>query len=203
MSKKDKTHKASEENGNEANPPAGGNDPHGNQPPPGTPAESEVMVGISMEEYDQLQRDLETTRSDSRNNLDGWQRALADYNNLRRRTEQERDQMKDEVVGKVVTPFLDVLDDLELAIKNRPADGSEKAWGEGIELVYRKLLGRLEMQGVTPMSAVGEPFDPRRHEAILQSDSDEFESGQVMEVLKPGYTIGERVLRPALVRIAA
>jgi molecular chaperone GrpE len=161
------------------------------------------MIGISVAEYDQLQAELSTARDESNKNRDGWQRAVADYNNLRRRTEQEREQMRTDAVGAVVKPFLDVVDDLDLALRNRPAEGSDKGWAEGIELIYRKLLGRLEAQGVRTLGAPGDPFDPRLHEAITQEPSERFASGQVIDVVKPGYVIGERVLRPALVRVAA
>jgi molecular chaperone GrpE len=164
--------------------------------------EAELMVGMSVEEYDQLQNELEQAREEAQKNLDGWQRALADYNNLRRRTEMERSQMKMEALGNVVRPFLDVLDDLELAVKNRPSD-SDNGWGEGIELVYRKLLSRLENQGISQFEALGQEFDPRFHEAIMQEQSEEYESGVVMDVLKPGYKAGDRVIRPAIVRVAA
>ncbi len=166
-------------------------------------AEAELMVGMSVEEYDQLQEQLERAREEAQKNLDGWQRALADYNNLRRRTELERTQMKHEVLGGLVRPFLDVLDDLDLAVRNRPASGTDNGWGEGIELVYRKLLSSLENQGIVQIEALGKEFDPRFHEAIMQEESDEYDSGTVMDVIKPGYMAGERVIRPAIVRVAA
>lgn len=163
----------------------------------------EVGVAMSMEEYEALQQELEEAKAEAARNLDGWQRALADYNNLRRRTELEREQMRAELIGKIINPFLDVLDDLELAVKNRPESDRENGWGEGVALVYRKLLSRLESQGVQAMDAEGQPFDPHFHEAITQEPSDEIESGHVIAVVKPGYMIGERVLRPAMVRVAA
>ena len=166
-------------------------------------AEAELMVGMSVDEYEQLQNELDQAREEAQKNLDGWQRALADYNNLRRRTEMERSQMKVEAVGSVVRPFLDVLDDLELAVRNRPAEKVGNGWGEGIELVYRKLLSSLESQGIVQIEALGKELDPRFHEAIMQDESDEYDSGIVMDVLKPGYMAGERVIRPAIVRVAA
>jgi len=128
---------------------------------------------------------------------------MADYNNLRRRMDQEREQMRGEMTGKILNPFLDVLDDLGLAVQNRPEGGVEKGWVEGIELVYRKLLGRLEAQGVRVMETEGAAFDPHFHEAITHEENPEFESGQIIAVVKPGFLIGERVLRPAMVRVAA
>ncbi|HIE57648.1 MAG TPA: nucleotide exchange factor GrpE, partial [Anaerolineales bacterium] len=77
------------------------------------------------------------------------------------------------------------------------------AWADGIELIYRKLMNILESEGVTPMDAEGQEFDPAIHEAVMQSESDEHESGTVIEVLQTGYMLGDRVLRSALVRVAA
>jgi molecular chaperone GrpE len=91
---------------------------------------------------------------------------------------------------------------MERALKNRPKDGEGAVWAEGIELVYRKMLALLESEGVTTMQAEGQPFDPNLHEAVMMEDSDQHESGQVTEVLQQGYLLGDRVLRPAMVRVA-
>jgi molecular chaperone GrpE len=166
-------------------------------------SEGEPIVALTMGEYERLQGDLEKTRLEADKHLDSWQRAMADYNNLRRRTEIEREQMRGELVGKIIGPFLDVLDDLDMAVRSRPAEGGESSWGEGIELVYRKLLSRLESAGVRVMQVDGLEFDPHFHEAITHEEHDEFESGRIIAVVKPGYLIGDRVLRPAMVRVAA
>jgi len=164
--------------------------------------EGEPVIGLTLSEYDALQHELETARAEAEKNLDSWQRTVADYNNLRRRTELEREQMHGELVGKIINPFLEILDDLALAIRNRPASGAENSWGEGIELVYRKLLGKLEAVGVTQMEAEGREFDPHFHEAITHEPNEDIESGRIIAVVKPGYLIGDRVLRPAMVRVA-
>ena len=91
---------------------------------------------------------------------------------------------------------------MERALVNSPADGEGKAWAEGIELIYRKLQKILETYEVTEIKAQGQPFDPNLHEALTSEESDEYESGQVIEVLQKGYLIGDRVLRPARVRVA-
>ena len=161
------------------------------------------MVGMTVAEYDELQDQLAAALQDAEKNKDGWQRAQADYSNLRRRNIEDRDQMRYEVIGDVVTAFLDIMDDLDLALQNSPKSEAENAWAEGIELVYRKLLGKLETQGVRVMEAEGEPFDPRFHEAITQEEDKSVKSGHIIAVVKPGYRIGNRVLRPAMVRVAA
>jgi len=165
--------------------------------------EPEIVVGYTLEEIDKMQSELEEAQAKAKENFNGWQRALADYSNLKRRVELERNEMHHNAVGSVVKPFLDVLDDLELALKKRPDGAQEKAWADGIELVYRKLKSQLDAQGLKVIEAEGEFFDPHYHEALSQEESSEHESGQIIEVVKPGYIIGQRVLRPALVRVAA
>lgn len=171
-----------------------------------TPANSdpEVVVGISMEEFDQMQQELEKAREEAFDYQDKWQRALADFANMKRRVERDQVQMRDQAVGQVIAPFLDVLDDLDLALRNRPTTEADWAgWENGITLIFRKLSNVLELQGVRIMQVEGEYFDPNFHEAISQEVSDAHDSGQIIGVVKPGYMIGERVLRPALVRVAA
>jgi molecular chaperone GrpE len=134
--------------------------------------------------------------------LDGWQRALAEFSNFRKRVEREREQVQQNAAGNIIRRFLDVLDDLDRALKNRPKEGEGALWAEGIELVYRKLLNIIEAEGVRPMEAEGQQFDPNLHEAISHEASPAHESGEVIEVIQNGYLIGDRVLKPARVRVA-
>jgi molecular chaperone GrpE len=149
-----------------------------------------------------LRGDLESLQVKSQEYLDGWQRERAEFANYKRRVDKEREQAYQNAVGVIVRRYLEVIDDLERALKNRPADGDGAAWAGGIELIYRKLLASLEAEGVQQMHAEGQFFDPTQHEAISQEPSPAHESGQIIEVVKNGYVISERVLRPALVRIA-
>jgi len=114
----------------------------------------------------------------------------------------ERQQLQHNIAGNIIRKYLEILDDLELTLQNQPAVGDGALWAEGIELVYRKFLSALEAEGVTPMEVAGQQFDPNLHEAISQEPSEDVESGQIIEVVRNGYLIGERVLRPATVRVA-
>ena len=155
------------------------------------------------EKLELTQAALEASEAKAGEYLDGWQRAKAEFANYRKRMERERELNNFEAVGRVVKRYLPIVDDLERALKGRPTEGDGAAWADGIELIYRKLLSTLEAEGVTPIEAEGEMFDPNFHEAVVQSPSDEHESGQVIEVLQQGYRLGERVLRPTMVRVAA
>ncbi len=134
--------------------------------------------------------------------LDGWQRSRAEFANYKKRIEREQAQVYQTAAGNILKRQLAVLDDLDRALANRPEDGDGAAWSQGIDLVYRKLVNILEGEGVKMMQVEGEFFDPNLHEAISSEDNPDFESGQIIEVLQKGYLLGERVLRPALVRVA-
>ena len=155
------------------------------------------------EKLELLKAALEASEEKAAEYLDGWQRAKAEFTNFRKRQERERELSRFETVGRVAKRYLPIVDDLERALSDRPAEGDGAAWSEGIELIYRKLLTILEAEGVTTIEAEGEMFDPNLHEAVMQTESDEHESGQVIEVLQTGYKMGDRVLRPTIVRIAA
>ena len=159
---------------------------------------------IPMEEKLELvQVALEASEAKASEYLDGWQRAKAEFTNFRKRQERERELARFETVGRIAKRYLPIVDDMERALNERPTEGDGATWSEGIELIYRKLMNILEAEGVTPIEAGGETFDPNLHEAVVQTESDEHETGQVIEVLQTGYKMGDRVLRPATVRIAA
>jgi molecular chaperone GrpE len=102
-------------------------------------------------------------------------------------------------VGSVIKRYVPVLDDMERAMETRPEG---LAWADGIELICRKLQSILEAEGLKRIEAVGQKFDPNFHEAISQEPAEGVESGTVLGVIRNGYMLGERVIRPAVVRVA-
>jgi molecular chaperone GrpE len=151
---------------------------------------------------DQLQAELDSARAQADEYLDGWQRARAEFANYKKRIERDQVQIYQTTTGSIIKRYLDIIDDLDLALKNRPQDGDGASWANGIEMIYRKLLTILENEGLTPIEADGQFFDPNLHEALSSEPSEDHESGQIIEVIKRGYLLGDRVLRPALVRVA-
>lgn len=151
-------------------------------------------------EIEALRSQLAEAESKITENLDGWQRAVAEFQNYRKRVERDRLSEQIAMKGELIRKVLPVLDDLERALKNRPA---EDAWASGIELIQRKLQAILDSEGVKRIEAEGAAFDPNFHEAISQEPVDGFESGQVVEIMQQGYMLGDRVIRPAQVRVAA
>jgi molecular chaperone GrpE len=164
--------------------------------------EVEAPVTLSQEELENLQKELEETRAKANEYLDGWQRARAEFANYKKRVDRDQAQAYQVATGNVVRRFLEVLDDLERALQNRPEKGEGAVWAEGIELIYRKLVNMLENEGVKPMEIENDFFDPNLHEAVVSEENSEYESGQIIGVVRQGYVMGDRVLRPAMVRVA-
>ena len=130
---------------------------------------------------------------------DSWMRSQAEFQNYKRRIERDNEMMHASMKGDIVKKVLPVLDDLERALQNRP---QENAWANGIELIVRKLQNVLDSEGIKRIEADGAAFDPNFHEAISHEPADGVESGHVIAVVQNGYMLGERVIRPALVRVA-
>jgi molecular chaperone GrpE len=156
--------------------------------------EPEVQTQVDM-----LKRQLEDAETKLADSLDGWQRSLADFQNYRKRVERDNELVKASMKADLIRKVLPVLDDLERALPNRPADS---AWAGGIELIVRKFQNLLDAEGVKRIDARGAAFDPAYHEAISHEPSGEVESGHVIDVVQNGYMLGERVIRPAAVRVA-
>jgi molecular chaperone GrpE len=134
--------------------------------------------------------------------MDGWMRERADFSNYKKRVEtQLRDSAQNAAVEALVT-LLPVIDDFERAMANVPPELSGNPWLNGVSMIQRKFQKMLDDQGVTILDPVGDVFDPSRHEAVGMEDSDQVESGHVAVTLQKGYLHGERVLRPALVKVA-
>lgn len=165
-------------------------------------SEEETADPLTPAEISDLQELLTATQLEAAENMNGWQRSQAEMINYRKRVEKEQAKIYENSSARVIMRFLDILDDLDRALANRPSDNEGAEWANGIELIYRKLHTILDNEGVKLMEAEGQTFDPNLHEAISQEESPDHESGQIIEVINKGYLIGERVLRPALVRVA-
>lgn len=150
----------------------------------------------------ELQALLDEAKAEAAEYLDGWQRARAELANFRKRTERDRGQWQISLRGEVINSLLPVLDDFDLAMDNLPDDIKDHDWVAGIALIYRKFQTQLQEQGVEEIPADGEPFDPEVHEAVMRRPEPEAESGTVIEVLRKGYKLEDRVIRPSLVVVA-
>jgi molecular chaperone GrpE len=159
----------------------------------------------STEEVDELtalRQELEEQKAKAAEYLDGWQRARAEFANYKKRIEKEQEDMVKSANGAFITRLLPVMDDFERAFQTLPLDLMGMTWLEGIALIQRKLQMLLEQEGVTVIETEGRLFDPTLHQAVTHEESEEHEEGQVIGEVQKGYKMGDRVLRPSLVRVA-
>lgn len=144
--------------------------------------------------------EAEREAQEMRNN---WQRSAADFSNYRRRTEQDRLATLGLANEALLSKLLAIVDDFDRAIANMPGELANVGWAEGIVAIDRKLRQLLESEGLTPIEAEGRQFDPREHEAVVREETSAVPEGTVTAELQRGYRIRDRVLRPAMVAVAA
>lgn len=164
---------------------------------------SEENVTIPLKEYAAQMKEIDDLKNQIKEYSDGWQRERADYSNYRNRILRNEEITRQDITARVIRSFLAVSDDIELALKNAPDNNDEVSnWLKGIRLIDQKLQKILESEGVQRIPAENEFFDHNRHEAICTEENPLFESGKIIEVIQQGYTIGDRVIRPARVKVA-
>jgi molecular chaperone GrpE len=128
-------------------------------------------------------------------------RTAAEFDNYRKRMERERRELSEYTAGEVLRELLPIVDNFERALHAPPSPDVE-ALRKGVELIHRQLLDLLRKRGVTPIEALGADFDPQVHQAVIHEPSQTHRDGEVVEELQRGYTQGERLLRPAMVKVA-
>ena len=165
--------------------------------------EQEELVTLSKAEYEALNAALEEAKKKEQENLESWQRERADFSNYKKRIERDQETAKNSYKADVLKKFIPVLSDLELAYQHRPEDGEAASWAEGIELIIRKFNSILENDGLKKIDVkAGDKLDPNIHMAVSYEENDEFGSEEIIEVLKNGYRMGDKVIEPAIVRVA-
>ena len=127
-------------------------------------------------------------------------RVTAEYDNFRRRSERERRELTEQATGDLLGDLLPVVDDLERALAADTEDGD--AYRRGVEIIHKQLLDVMARRGVAPIEAVGTDFDPTLHQAVMHEPSDGHRDGEVVEELRRGYTLRQRLLRPSMVKVA-
>lgn len=159
-------------------------------------------------------------RQRAEENYQRFLRVQADFENYRRRTMREKEELTQYASMKLIGELLPVLDNFQRALQAgaQPAQAAEgegqrerqpdaaqagvEAFRKGVEMIYRQLMQVLEAEGLKAMDPVGQPFDPALHQAVMQVPSDQYEEGIVVEVLQPGYWLKDKVLRPAMVKVS-
>ena len=142
--------------------------------------------------------DLQRERDDY---YDRWLRKSAEFDNYRKRIERERREQGEQAVTDLLEQLLLVVDDFDRALTVDAGEGGA-AYRKGVELIHAKLYDVLRKYGVRPFESVGADFDPNLHQAVTHEESDEHRDGEVIAELRKGYMIGDRLLRPAMVKVA-
>ena len=146
------------------------------------------------------ERDAAAAKADE--NLVTAQRAAADYANLKRRSEADRERDLDRAREALLSRVVELADDFDLALDHLPPEARDNPWLEGIVAIDRKLRALLEREGVTPIEALGQPFDPNVHDALSHVTGSGAPEGEIVLEIRRGYLLRDRVLRPALVAVS-
>lgn len=166
--------------------------------------EGEVKAeeAITSDDPEVLRQALKKAEAKAAEYLDGWQRAQAEFANYKKRNEKERKELFELANAALITRLLPILDDFERAFQTLPRSLANLTWVDGIALIYRKMQATFEEEGVSTIETEGKSFDPRLHEAVSYEESEGHEEGQIIGEVQKGYKLHDRVLRPALVRVA-
>ena len=129
-------------------------------------------------------------------------RTTAEFDNYRKRTERERQSIFDTAASGIIEELLPLVDDLERALDADPGDDGADAYRKGVELIHRQLMEILRRRGVKPIEALGETFDPHFHQAVSYEPTEDRDEGEIIEEFRRGYMLGDRLLRPSMVKVA-
>ena len=128
-------------------------------------------------------------------------RTAAEFDNYRKRMDRERRDLSEYAAAEILSEFLPIVDNFERALQ-APAGGDPEALRKGVELIHKQVVDLLKKRGVTPIVALGADFDPNFHQAVIHEASDQHREGEVMQELQRGYMVGDRLLRPSMVKVA-
>ncbi len=149
-----------------------------------------------------LLKDLHSVQKDAGESKELAQRAQAELSNFRKRTEDDRITLQRQSNSRLLVKMLPVVDELELAVNHAEGKKPSKSWVEGVKLIQRKVAAMLETEGVTKIDAIGAPFNPVEHEAVGTEEDKKFASGHIIQVVRNGYRLHDRVIQAAQVVVA-
>lgn len=155
------------------------------------------------DKINKLRSDLKATKDESQKNLDGWQRALADYANLQKTSSSQIRELREYTLQGFIEELFPVLDAFEMAMKNRESwEAVSENWRKGVEYIYSQIKGILTNNGIEEISNVKEKFNPEIHHAVEEIPTDdESKDHQISEIVQKGYRTSKSVIRPAQVKI--
>ncbi|URN94341.1 MAG: nucleotide exchange factor GrpE [Candidatus Pristimantibacillus lignocellulolyticus] len=129
-------------------------------------------------------------------------RVQADYDNFRRRTQKEKEELAKYASAKLVENLLPTVDNFDRAIAASAANQDYDALAKGVDMIYRLLMSTMEAEGLSTMETIGQPFNPEYHQAVMTVETDEYEEGIIVEELQKGFLIKDKVIRPAMVKVS-
>ncbi len=168
------------------------------EPEETVPVKPEVKEETAAESDQDAQKALAEAKQKAEEYLDSWKRAQADFINYKRHVEQERLEIGNYANTKLILSLLPVLDDFQRAFGSVTPKLAKSEWVQGIKLIERKLETTLEAQGLSPIKAMGEQFDPNLHEAVMHCKG---EDGEVVQEMQKGYKLHDKVIRPSKVSV--
>ena len=171
------------------------------------PGSEEAAGGPATAELIATRAELKRVEAENADLKDRLARRQADFENFRKRTDRERSETYNRVVADIATKLLPVVDNLKRALEAEASVESSESdefrhFLSGVDLINKQLNGVLDALGVKPIAAVGEPFNPHIHEAVVTEATDDFEPDTVMQEIVAGYRLGDKLIRPALVKVA-
>ena len=152
-------------------------------------------------QLDQLRQQLATEQKKATDNLEGWQRARADYENLKRRTQAERNNLSIEARERILVKLLPVVDDFERALQSVPETLKSEPWLNGVAMIEKKLKTLLDQENVSEIVSQGQEFNPHLHEAVQRDEDGDGDKDFVTAVYQKGYKLGDKVIRAAVVKV--
>lgn len=161
--------------------------------------ELEEEVKEKSQKISELEEEISILSNEKDEYINRLQRLQAEYSNYRKRSEKEKGQIQSSVTVEVIRELLPIIDNFERALSQQEADND---FCKGVEMIYRQIINFLKNQGIEEIEAVGEEFDHNLHNAVAQVESDEEQSGTVLEEVQKGYILADKVIRPAMVKVA-
>ena len=163
-----------------------------------TAADQADAAAAGTEQPDEALKTLQRERDALQDQL---LRTAAEFKNYRTRMDRERRELSDYATSEILMELLPIIDNFERALQ-APAGADADAFRKGVELIHKQMFDLLRKRGVTPIDALGSDFDPNVHQAVIHEASDDHREGEVMQELQRGYRLGDRLLRPAMVKVA-
>lgn len=163
----------------------------------------EDVQDVSLEEKVlTLEAELKQSKEQADEYYERLQRLQAEFDNFRKRTQKEKEETMKYAAERVVEAMLPVLDNFERAVFSSQSNQDFKAFSQGVDMILKQMQNALVREGLKPIEAVGQPFDPKLHDAVMQVDSTDYPENTVVEELQKGYYLKEKVLRPSMVKVS-